>query len=625
MLVKPSGATIDRAIDEAWNGGAEKPVEPKDIDDGKEAPFFRGGHTELAERLLQSEAANGNGGGGKKKPVEPSEPFEDCGGNIDLAVGTGGTSVQPGAALQPLADEKPWILGAKKDQPKININDDTMLDRAIEVLAECDIFQRSKQLVDVTREGRIEGGVARPVGSPQIRQTPMPRIKELLKSKIRWTHKVKQKIKNEEGIEEEKWIEQRCDIPREVPEMIMARGQWSYVRPLRGITTWPVLRPDGTILSQPGYDPALGLICEPDIEVEVPEHPTREDALAAVEMYRELTSEFPFVDAAHFSSWLAAHLTPFARYAIPGVVPMLIIEATETQTGKTTLADTSGYIVSGRELPRSPAPGNEEEWRKRMLGIGMAGDYCVLFDNIKGVLSSAAFEAVLTAGVFSDRQLGRNEHRTVDILTQFIATLNNGTVSPDIVNRSMLCRLDAKCENPAARVFRRDLLGYCLERRAELIGAALTILRAYILAGKPGVTLRPMNAFRAWSQTVRAPLVWLGLADPAETQVELRAHSSSEGEATADLFNAWHVALGDRLTTAKQLLARLQKTVDLSEREHELRRAIMAFCKVKDGKLPDAVIFGNYLRAARDQVRRGLRLESDNKTAAGTPWRVVKL
>lgn len=534
-----------------------------------------------------------------------------------------------GGEEKPVMPDKPSGAGPSpdkpKDQPSINIHDDALLDKAIEVLAECDIFQRSKQLVDVTREGRIEGGIARPVGSPQIRQTPLPRIKELLRSNIRWTRKAKEKTTNAEGIEEEKWIEQRTDIPREVPEMLMARGQWSYVRPLRGITTWPVLRPDGTILSQPGYDPDLAVICEPDIAVEVPEHPTREDALAAVQMYRELTAEFPFVDGAHFSSWLGAHLTPFARYAIPGVVPMLIIEATQSQTGKTTLADSSGYIVSGRELPRSPAPGNEEEWRKRMLGIGMSGDYCVLFDNVKGVLNSASLEAVLTGGVFSDRQLGRNEKRTVDILTQFVVTINNGTVSPDIVNRSLLCRLDARCENPEGRTFKRDLVAHCLEHRAELIAAALTILRAYILAGRPGVTLRPMNAFRAWSQTVRAPLVWLGLADPAETQAELRAHSSSEGEATADLFSAWHVALGDRGSMAKELLARLQKLSELSEKELELRRAVMAFCKVKDGKLPDAATFGKYLREARDQVRRGLRLEADRKTAAGIPWRVCQL
>lgn len=145
----PAGAAIDRAIDEPSNGGEEKPVEPKDIDDGKEAPL-------LADGLLQSKAANGNGSGSKKKPVEPSEPFEDCDGNIDLAksawnrlpqwvdqqianlqeeclpagVGTGGslasfagTSAQP-EVVATSPPEKPWVwvLGGVNEREAKFIN-----------------------------------------------------------------------------------------------------------------------------------------------------------------------------------------------------------------------------------------------------------------------------------------------------------------------------------------------------------------------------------------------------------------------------------------------------------------------------------------------------------------------
>lgn len=44
---------------------------------------------------------------------------------------------------------------------------------------------------------------------------------------------------------------------------VLAPRNWRGLRPLRGITGSPVLRPDGTLLQDPGYDPATGLFLEP--------------------------------------------------------------------------------------------------------------------------------------------------------------------------------------------------------------------------------------------------------------------------------------------------------------------------------------------------------------------------
>ena len=95
----------------------------------------------------------------------------------------------------------------------------------------------------------------------------------------------------------------------------------------------------------------------------------------------------------------------------------------------------------------------------------------------------------------------------------FIFNGNNIRVKDDMATRVIRSRLDARTEFPDQRKFKRpDLLAYVREHRGELIHAALTIIRAYILAGKPGAS-KIKGRFGVWNEMVAAPLVWLGQAD----------------------------------------------------------------------------------------------------------------
>ena len=81
-----------------------------------------------------------------------------------------------------------------------------------------------------------------------------------------------------------------------------------------------------------------------------------------------------------------------------------------------------------------------------------------------------------------------------------------------------MCRLDPGCERPEDRVFEFDPVARALERRAEYVAAALTVVRAYVVAGKPDVGLPPFGSFEKWSTLVRASLVWAGACDPCESR-----------------------------------------------------------------------------------------------------------
>ena len=73
--------------------------------------------------------------------------------------------------------------------------------------------------------------------------------------------------------------------------------------------------------------------------------------------------------------------------------------------------------------------------------------------------------------------------------------------------------------------------------------AGLTILRAYVRAGRPA-TLSPFGNFDDWSW-VRGALVSAGRADPVATREAILANDPQKGE-LVEVMDAWESAFGDR-------------------------------------------------------------------------------
>jgi putative DNA primase/helicase len=86
------------------------------------------------------------------------------------------------------------------------------------------------------------------------------------------------------------------DPPHDLAKTILARdGDWQHFLPLIGVITSPTLRPDGSILCKPGYDPTtrLLLLAPPSLPP-IPERPSKGQTLKAVALLDDLLSEFPF-------------------------------------------------------------------------------------------------------------------------------------------------------------------------------------------------------------------------------------------------------------------------------------------------------------------------------------------
>jgi hypothetical protein len=491
------------------------------------------------------------------------------------------------------------------------------VDMAIEALAGAELFQREARLVDVTKTAVIDhAGIARPDGYPRIRWAPTARIKELLIETCSFV-----KLVDGKSIP--------VAPPPEIVRTLAARGQWAHVKILSGITEWPMLRADGTVLARAGYDVASSMIYEPRIFVQVPTEPTKDDAASALADLLEMVGDFPFAADGHKAAWLAGFLTLLARPAINGPTPLILIDANARGSGKTLLADLYGAMTMGKPLPRRTAPDNGEEWRKSLTSIAIAADPVILIDNVTKMLRSDSLDAVLTGTTYRDRLLSKNEEVVLDVKTLFVCTSNNAMISADLVRRSLHVRLDSPLERPEQRTkFRhQNLLAFATENRARFIRAGLTILRGYIVAGRPVVKLRPMGSYEAWTSVVRAALIWAGAADAAETQDGLRDEAEPEHEELGALLGAWASAYGEKAVSVARVMSDIKNDRDPlgTGPFSNLRDAVMTVCGCPVDKLPTATMLGNKLRIFRNVVVEGRLLSPGAKSEVGREWRVRRV
>jgi len=326
--------------------------------------------------------------------------------------------------------------------------------------------------------------------------------------------------------------------PAPVAAIVHARRTLPGVRVLEAVTTAPVFLADGSILQDRGYNAQARVYLEPDVDVFVDEDATREDAIEAVATFRDLLSEVPFASPADFSSWLAALLSPLVKSATSNApAPMLCISASSPGAGKTMLANLVGRIITGSPAEVRPySTRDANEWSKRITSYIRAGSPVSAFDNVNGPVGDEVLDRLLTASTWSDRILGASEAPPIPIVTTWIATGNNIEPVGDTVRRVMMCRIVVDTERPQERVFRvADLESHVTARRSEYLSAALTILRAYHVAGRPSQRLPAWGSFGAWSSLVREAIVWAGCVDPFETQRAI-ALNANEPEIEAHEF-----------------------------------------------------------------------------------------
>ena len=207
---------------------------------------------------------------------------------------------------------------------------------------------------------------------------------------------------------------------------VLARKTWPGLPVLHKVIPTPVMRPDGTLLQEPGYDPATGYYLAGRIQTgPIPESPTPEQvAESRAFLLGTFLRDFPWRTPADEANYLAPLATPILRPMHRALCLFGVVDATMPGSGKTILTSCVGLLVGRRVLTWTDS---EEELRKSITTVLGDPAGVVVFDNlVEGcTIDSAVLARLVTERTWTDRRLGTNSATVAENDRLWLATSNN--------------------------------------------------------------------------------------------------------------------------------------------------------------------------------------------------------
>ena len=530
--------------------------------------------------------------------------------------------------------------------PTILITPDVgpMVDEATEALLHLPqaprIYQRARQLCVIARHGTPPKWLRRQADTPLIQTASPAHLWELLTHAADW----------------KKWHERKHEWqpdlpPRWVVDVLQGRTAWPFPM-LEGLICCPTLRPDGSILAQPGYDESTGLYldCGGTTFPSLPTAPTLDNARSALGRLAEVFQDFLFAVRAPSAG---DHQPLLQRH--PGGAPHprgprrdcrqrapLWGDRDRPRCGKGLLVDVLCTIATGRSAPKMGQTLDDNEELKRLLALALEGASVCCVDNVTHPLGNQYLDMALTAQAITGRILGQTQTAEAPWNAVLFATGNNLSYRGDMTRRVVPIALDPQMEKPEERsgFAHPDLEAWVQQERPRLVICALTILRAYCVAGRPSQGLTPYGSFQPWSDLVRNAVVWLGEADPCEGRQDLAAQTDEAYEQLATLLTAWEACYAGQvagtpkdmtINQVKQDIALYTAGKGTAEKDavptswDDLREALIPFDRRYDGKSLDTNRVGNALRTIEGRVIDGKRLRRHGEYRHNALWRIEKV
>jgi hypothetical protein len=546
---------------------------------------------------------------------------------------TGGGQGRPLATVTSIT--RPPPPPPKADRPTIQITTDEEVvnDKAVKALtSDPRLYQRAHKLVTPLRGVTALAGVSRSADALTINEVPLAKLREMVATAANWTkvdatslakRKASTGTANEKAAKAEpiKWVPSHPPIWS--VQAIQARGVWPGIRPLTGITEWPRLLPNGTLLIEPGYNATTGLYYEPTGEVDpVPDQPTADQVADAVVILQDAVCDFPFADQFGFPAWLAGLLTPLALTAFDGPTPIFLTESPIRGSGKSKLWCLVGRILTGRDMAGTPYTEDADEVAKKITASAIAGDATIFWDNVSGRFGCGPLDQATTARVWKNRVLGKMENTPeLPLDCAWYASGNNVMLAGDIDRRVCTCRLEPKTEKPEERddFKRKELLPWASTDRHRLLCAALTILRGFAVAGMPQGTGRYWGSFEGWSKVVKACIEWLGL--PFQAAPTAGKTDTTETEELSGLLTLWEWCdrSGSGMTASDVLqdIETEQRDANLAGRplDATVRSCLDALGGI--GHIPTAKALGYMLRRWKGKICGGRAFREAGKNHSG--------
>jgi hypothetical protein len=351
----------------------------------------------------------------------------------------------------------------------------------------------------------------------------------------------------------------------------------------------PTLRADGSILDEPGYDPASGIFFDPGDTVfpKISPNPSAAEGRAAIKYVDdEILGCFPFVDQEGHEGVsravaLAMLLTGPVRRGLK-IAPSFAADSNEPESGKSMLLKAAGALMTGREIAGRPFSDNEEERRKSLGTAYVEARPVLFFDNVDCVIEGPSLEMALTTPMFEDRKLGSHEGIAAPTNALTLFSANHVSVGGDGMTTRVLVSRIVPTKKLAQRLTDGDfkhphLIDWIIENRPRLIAAVLIALRAFIVHGKAGMP-PTISRFPEWGSLIGNALIWYGYADPTQGGDAIR-EADPVKEAMRGVVRSWlrnfrrdSVTAGD-LVSCPDMREAIGAAVALRERDVSAMKA----------------------------------------------------
>jgi|GEM_PF-2811707 len=322
----------------------------------------------------------------------------------------------------------------------------------------------------------------------------------------------------------------------------------------------PTIGPDGQVMKSSGWfgDVVvdLGKLEAPD----VPDNPTTAQVQAARDLLvNTVFGDFPFDDdddlgalgksKASTANAVGMTLTQFCRDLFTGPSPLFAIVKPAPGVGGTLLAEVPQRLFDGFASTTTPNSSREEEMEKLMSSAAMGNESCMFFDNVRN-FNSDTVKRTCTNDQIGGRMLGSSKmvYRPNTLLWQITGI--NPTLDAEINRRCVYMNLNLRRASSAKRVYQHpDFKVWLGENRSKIIGAILTLIRAWWVAGrKPGTTV--LASFESWSKVIGGILEHAGIEGfLTNPRPETEDH---EGAETKEFVIEWLSIFQDREASEKK-------------------------------------------------------------------------
>ena len=339
------------------------------------------------------------------------------------------------------------------------------------------------------------------------------------------------------------------------------------------------------------------------------------DAEDALQEIMGLLIEFPFKTEEDRSAAIAGILTAVIRPSLSHA-PAIHCNAPQISSGKTYLMKFKALFATPFPVASSEFPRSEDECRKQLFALLRRAPPVIFFDNVNIDLPPyQSLCSILTEENFSSRILGQSDAQVVGTRTLFLANGNNVLPIEDMVRRVITITLHPTCEIPATKRYsNKKLLDDILENRSHYVSLALTMIRAWIVAGRPLEEVPPIATYGDWSNYCRQVLLWLGLPDPAKSLL-IALKRDPDREILGCLLHAWY-----NLFRSQSVMLR-----SAIENANDILEEVLIEINGGQSSLNHRKL-GRWLKRHAGRIVDGLKFEQDDSVRlSAQAWRVISV